>query len=252
MSGYCTVDDVSAVLQDDFAGANPSTSEVKAAIDGQNEWLRRRTRNHWYDSTAGSDADSTNDFLFTSAISATDVRESVPSSPHRQDRQLFSDAVGVRYPVTHAGPYARIRLPHFNVQSLTKLEVRERDGDVTDWVAASDKVAGRGEDYYLHVDGDEFGASYLYIRADSIGGRVDFTDLLTLAYDYGVDGNGSELPDTITRTVALRAAAELVLDDDMQAGIPNDGQLVALESKADSYRKEAERLLGEFTQVPVA
>lgn len=245
MTGYCERDDVRRVLREaSFGGDLGQDPEiVDDAIEGQTDWLQRRTHRHWFDSSAGASQDP----VPTSARPVTDITLDVPSSPHRQDRQLFSSEQGVRYPVTTAGPYAKVRLPHYDVQSLSALEVRDHAGGVTDWVATANKTEGRGEDFYLLTEGDH-DTSYLFIRARNIGPRVDYGDLLTVDYDYGTDG----VPESIRRSTALRAAAELVLDDDAQIGIPDSGQLVQLESKADQYRKKAMELLGPYLETPVA
>jgi len=224
---------------------------LKAAITGASEWLARQTNVHWYDSTADSDSDTDNDFLKTAARSAADVRLDVPSSPHRQDRQLFRDEHGVRYPVTHNGPYARIPLPHRYVDTVTKLLVRDRGGDVKDWVAASDKAQGRGEDYYVAARGQHsYGRTYLYIWASSIGGRTDFNGLLTLEYDYGLDWQDEEWSD-LRRGVAALAAAQSVDDDDVLSQIPDNGQLVGVQTQADNLMAQADRYLGPYMEAPI-
>jgi len=243
MTGYCEVDDVGSVLQSDLAGANPATGEVEDAILGQTNWIRRRTNRHWYDSSG-----STAGLIPTSPRSVSEIRLDVPSGPHAQDRQIRRGESATRYPTTVAGPYAKIRLPHYDVQELTRLEVRDRDGGVTDWVAASDKVAGRGEDYYLGTETDERGTSHLYVRAASIGPRIDYSELLTLAYDYGRDG----VTETVRRAVALRAAAELVIDDEFEAALPNDTPAVNVQTKADQYQSRADELLDPYLEMPIA
>lgn len=244
--GYCEVADVSSVLQDDFPGSNPSTSEVEDAITGFTQWVRAKTNSHWYDSN-----NQPGDLVPTSARSTTGIRLDVPSSPHRQDRQLLHDEQGIRYPVTHAGPYARIRLPHYSVQTLNALEVRDRDGDVTDWTSDPDISSGKGNDYYLHVDGGEIDTSYLYINADSIGPRTDYRDLLTLDYDYGRDAQNKEWQ-TVRRAVATLAAADVALDDDIQAAVPDDGQLVPVNTKSDKMINRAMKQLRPYFAPAVA
>lgn len=255
MPGYCDPSDVADVMQEDAFSASsgsPRLDEVEAAIEGVSDWLRRRASAHWYDSTAGTDSDASNDFLHTSARTASDVRLDVPSSPHRQDRQLVSHRQGVRYPVTHEGPYARIRLPHADVQSITALHVRERGGGTEDWTTATDIQSGRGEDYYLQVDGSsEYGTSYLYVRAASIGGRIDFGGLLTVTYDYGLDW-ATEPWESVRRGVAALSAADLAVDDDVKTAIPSDGQLIPVDTKADRYVKQAMKRLGPYLDTPIA
>jgi hypothetical protein len=240
--GFCDVTDVSAVLQDDFAGANPGTDEVEAAIVGQTQWIRRQTSRHFFDTSGGGTLTP------SGPRSVSGIRLDVPASPHSQDRQITQGETGVRYPVSLAGPYARVRLPHYDVQALTALEVRDADGGVTDWIADPDKTSGRGGDYYLQTANDDIGDSHLYVRASSLGSRVDFTDLLTLAYEYGRD----PIPDTIRRVTALRAAAELVIADEFESALPNDTPAISAQSKADEYRETAENLLEPFHEVPIA
>lgn len=245
MDGYAEVEDVGDVLQDDFAGANPTDAEVEAAIAGLTQWVRRKTRHHFYDS--GGQA---SDLVPTTPRTVDTVQLDVPSSPHPQDRQIHHDEAGIRYPVTRAGRYIRVRLPHYAVGSIESLEVRQRDGSVTDWITAADKQSGRGEDYYLQAEGDEFKRSYLYLNAGSVGPRVDYEDLLTLSYSYGVDQQ-TQSWDSVRRGVATLAAADIVLDDDIQGAIPDDGQLVPVNTKADKLVNRAMKLLGSYISAPI-
>lgn len=244
--GFCEVEDVGAALQDDFAGANPSPAEVEAAIAAQTDWVERKTNTHWYDSAA-----SDSDLVPTSPRSVANIRLDVPSSPHATDRQIHHADRGVRYPVTRAGPYCKLRLPHYGVETLDALRVRDFGGDVTDWAADPAFSAGRGEDYYLETATDERAQSHLFIRASSIGARTDFTDLVTLDYRYGVDA-AEQSWDTVRRATALRAAAELVIDDEFEAAVPNDVGLVNVQTKADQYEQRAENLLQPFMSAPIA
>lgn len=246
MAGFCDPDDVRTALQKAQLGGSVSPEMIEPAIEGASNWFARQTNGHWFDSTAGSDSDSTNDFLHTSAESATTVRLGVPSSPHQQDRQLFSDEHGARYPVTHDGPYARIPLAHLYVDAVTKLEVRDLGGGVEDWVAASDMVEGRGEDYYIQRKGqNSYGRTYLYIRAASIGPRINFGGLLTLAYDYGLDWQTEQWND-VKRGIANLAAAEAVDDDNVLAQIPDNGQLIGVQTQHENLLQAANRNLDPY------
>ncbi len=138
-TGFCETEDVREALQETDLSGSTNESIVTSAITAVSRWFSRATNGHWYDSTASS-----SDLVDATHATASDVRLDVPSSPHRQDRQLFQHETGVRYPVTRNGPYAKIQLPHPYVTSVTVLEVRGRGGDVEDWVAASDKQEGRG------------------------------------------------------------------------------------------------------------
>lgn len=248
VEGFCETDDVADALQEDsnFPGS-PTTSEVEAAIEPISDWFARETNGYWYDS--GGQA---SDLVPTSATSVTHVRKDVPSSPHRQDRQLLVSEQGIRYPTTRNGPYARIQLPHRYVTSLDALNVRDRDGGVTDWVADSDIDSGRGNDYYLQQRGQQsYGRTYLYVRASTIGPRTDFGELLDIDYTYGLDAQTTEWTD-VRRGIAHLAAAGLLIDDDVQAAIPDDGQLVPVETAADEHTNDAMRLLGGYLDAPIA
>lgn len=248
--GYCESEDVRTALQESSAsfGEGPlGTDIVKDAIIGISQWFARDLNAHWYD--AGS---TLSDPVASSARTATDVRLDVPSSPHRQDRQLFREEMGVRYPTTRNGPYARIPLPHRHVQTLTKLEVRDRGGGVEDWVAASDKVEGRGEDYYVQARGqNSYGRTYLYVRGDSIGPRVDYGGLLTAEYDYGLDWSTTKWED-VRRGIAQLAAADVVSDDDVLSAIPDDGQLIGIDTQVQQLVDRAMRKLEPYMEAPVA
>lgn len=240
MPGYCETDDVRQALQERELSAELNTTFVTAAIEGENEWLRRKTNRHWFDSS-----DTTGE-LFTSALSQSMELQDVPSSPHPQGNQLPRADTDTRYPRTVSGGYAKIVLDRRNVQSITQLDVRTGRRDWTDWVAASDKTEGKGDDYYLRVN-PTTGVSELYVSV--VGLSVDsWDDAVEVSYEWGVDG----IPETIRRAVALRAGASLVMDDDAQVGIPNDGQLVSVQTKADKMQSEADRLLKSYTSTPIA
>lgn len=244
--GYCEPDDVRHVLQEsEFSGAlDEDPLIVEQAITSQSETTREFTDRHWYDPDAESDA-----VVATEPLSAVEMRLDVPSSPHPQDRQLFVHE-RERYPVTTDGPYARIRLPHCEVESLTALRVRDHSGDVTDWAEDSSHDEGRGEDYYLATptDGGKAGRSYLYIRAASLPVVTNYRGLLTVEYDYGRDA----IPDSVRRATAFLAAHELVIDDDANIGIPDNGQLVNVQTKADQFKDRALTLLDPYLSGAVA
>lgn len=230
MDGFCDPADVRKALQELELGGKTNTSMVEAAIGAVSDWFGRRTNGHWYDSSGTSSP-----LVATVSASASSVRLDVPSSPHPQDNQVHRSRADVRYPVTTNGPYAKIPLPHRYVDTVTTLNVRDRDGDVTDWVASSDKAAGRGEDYYVQRHGqDSYGQTYLYIRAASIGARQNYDGLLTLEYDYGLDAVDEDWQD-VRRGIAHLAAAQVVLDDNVLAQIPDNGQLVGVDTQRDAH-----------------
>lgn len=241
MTGFCTTADVRRALQKRDLSGPTEPQIVEAAIEGASTWFARATNGHWFDTSGASGAP-----LSDSVATAQHVRLDVPSSPHRQDRQLLSDRQGQRYPVTHDGPYAEIRLPHLHVQTINALEVRDRDGGVTDWVADSDYVQGRGEDYYVQRRGqDSYGRTYLYVRSSTIGPRVDFGGLLTLDYDYGLDYQ-TEAWDDVRNGVAHLAAADVVDDDNVLAQIPDQGQLVGVQTQHENLLNVAQKRLNPY------
>ncbi len=250
MTAFCEYSDVrEALLERSLSGAldETNTDTVETTIESVSDWFARKTNGHWFDATAG-----TEDLIDSSVASASNVRLDVPSSPHRQDRQLLIGEQGARYPVTHNGPYAKVSLPHRYVQSVTALQVRDTGGDVEDWVAAQDKAEGRGEDYYVEHPGQQsYGKTYLYIRASSIGGRVDFGGLLTLDYEYGLDGQDTSWQD-VRRGVALASAAELVVEDNVLTAIPDDGQLVGVDTQRQQLVDDASDKLEPYFEVAVA
>lgn len=225
--GYCEPEDVRTALQETSLSGPTSASIIKDDIHGVSAWLRKESGAHWYDS-GGATADT----VPTSAQSASTVRLNVPSSPHAQRDQIHSHERGVRYPVTQDGPYARIALPHHFAGPLETLEIRDRAGDTEDWVSSSDYQEGKGEDYYVQVEDQErYGESYLYVRAATIGARRDFDGLVTAGYLYGLDAADKSWQD-VRRGVALLTAAQVVVDDDVLTSIPDDGQLVGVDTQA--------------------
>jgi hypothetical protein len=247
MTGYCEATDVERALQErDLSGA-VAPSRVRPAIEGISDWLRRRSGQHWYDSAAQD-----SDLVDTTARSVSDVRLDVPSGPHASDRQIHRHEQGVRYPVTHAGPYCKVPLPRAHVQGIDTLLVRERGGGVEDWTAASDKVEGRGEDYYVLTDGEShYGRSYLYVRAASIGSRTDFEELLTVDLSFGLDAQDESWRD-VRRGVALLAGAQVVVDDDVLTAIPDNGQLVGVDTQRQQLLDDGLDALGPYLRSPIA
>lgn len=242
--GFCEAADVRKALQDRDLDGPTAPEFVEPAIAKISDWLARQGNRHWYDSTG-----SPSDTVPTTAATAMDVRLTVPSSPHSQRDQLFSDS-DARYPVTTAGPYARIPLPHGYVQELTTLEVRDRGGGVEDWTATADKVQGRGEDYYVASEGrDSYGRTYLYIRGRSIGPRYDFGQLLTAAYDHGLDADAESWQD-VRRGVAQVAAAELVIEDDVITAIPDSGQLTGVDTQRQQLLDDGRKALKPYLTPP--
>lgn len=244
MSGFCETEDVRKALQkasSSFGSGSLATDIVESAIEGASNWFARASNSHWYDSGAAA-----GDLIDTSVASASGVQLDVPSSPHAQDRQQISHRRSARYPVTVAGPYAEIPLPHLHVSNLTKLEVRERGGETTDWVADSSRTSGTGNDYYIQQRGqNSYGRTYLYIHARGIGARTNFDRLLTLEYDYGLDWATEEWND-VRQGIANLAAVSVVDDDNVLAQIPDNGQLIGVDTQHQNLLDAASRRLDPY------
>jgi hypothetical protein len=245
-TGFCEPSDVRQALQETDLSGSTNESIVTSAITAVSQWFARATNGHWYDSTASS-----NDLVDSASVSASAVRLDVPSSPHRQDRQLFTSETGFRYPVTKNGPYALIPLPHPYVSSVTSLEVRGRGGGVEDWTTASDKEEGRGEDYYVARKGQQsYGRTYLYIRAASISPRVDYGGLITASYSYGL--NWAENPwDDVRRGIANLCAAEVMDDDSVLSQIPQNARIAGVDTQHQNLVDTASRFLDPYLKMAV-
>lgn len=231
---YCEVEDVKEALQEadsniDGTDGPLQTDYVEAAIFGASRWLRTTASAHWYDSNAAA-----SDLISTSAATTAGRTLSVPSAAHPPRGQLrHTDKTGgpTRYPTTHAGPYCKVTLPVNQVESIDTLNVRDRGGDETDWVADSDFTEGRGDDYYLDTDGGARGRSYLYIHAGTLGSRVHYDDVLRVDLSYGRDWDSNPWDD-VRRGVAALAAAQLITDDDVLTQLPDQGALIGLDTQA--------------------
>lgn len=266
---YCTVPDVRRALQetiDEFDSgswgeANHQT--VVDAIKAQEDWLDKEIDAHWYES-GGIDEDS---------------EDVIPSSPKTRDDELniptTSVVVAGRQPDPELwnGWYTRVKLPRKYVQSVDALHVRMPDGyeDWTSTMSGGTYPTDLGEDYMLRVN--NYGVSYIYLntyhfltdRAKKILDNV--SNYQTNRYDrrrlsgveeqwtvdtwanavyaevtYGQDG----IPATIRRATAFRAATELLMDDQANLGIPENSQLVSVESKKQAMEKKAKELLRPY------
>lgn len=72
---------------------------------------------------------------------------------------------------------------------------------------------------------------------------ANYDHAVRVTYDYG----RSELPQTVRRAVAMKTAAELLAPDDEAAlGIPENANLVAVESKVQALERQAEEKLEAY------
>ncbi|MFD1512459.1 hypothetical protein [Halomarina rubra] len=239
--GYCTPEDVRKVLQENLLSGEINPDIVRASILGQTEWVQERTHRHWFEASEAS----TEEVLAASPRTHFEDVLSIPSSAHAQHSQLPHRRER-RYPRQMSGSYTRVRLTRRDVVDVTELLIGSSGGAFVDWT--SKRTEGRGEDYYLQVDAST-GATDLYLDTRSLAPLRNYDDAVIATYDYGIDG----VPHTVRRGVALRSAAQLVLDDDAEVGIPDSGQLVSLESKAQAMERQADELLSiHLTTTPIA
>jgi len=232
--GFCETTDVQEALQEasaNFGVDELSTANVEAAIVTASDWFARTINTHFYDSNAAS-----GDLISTTSATASEILLSVPAGPHAQRGQLFNDE-NVLYPRTFGGNYTRVKIPFRHVESIDTLNVRDAAGDWTDWT--TEKTQGYGEDFYLQdVGQDSYGRSYLYLHAGELGAHNHFEDVLRVDISYGLDWD-DEPWDDVRRGIAQLAAAELVVNDDVLASVPDDGQLINVQTEAEQYVTKA-------------
>ncbi|ELY96760.1 hypothetical protein C482_15336 [Natrialba chahannaoensis JCM 10990] len=238
--GYCTVEDVNRVIHEsDFTGGLESADNqaVVDAITGLTEWLHEEHDRHWYDPD-GTDEDD-HDLIPTEPKTHQEDEHDIPSIPHAGPQQMqVAASHQVRYPVRHAGPYTRVQVSRRDIVEITELLVRDRSGDVTDWVEKHEE--GRGQDYYLNSD-DSSGITYLYLHTGTLPNLRDYGNAVIVSYDWGIEG----LSSTVRRAVAQLAAAELLASsDEAGLGIPENANLQATESKVQAMERQAKEKLG--------
>jgi len=235
--GYCSPEDVRDALQEANLSGPLNEAITEAHILGESEWIQEDTNRHWYDPDA---ADS--DLVGNSPLTFSEDELDIDASPHSGSAQLFrSDSGGwaePRYPVRHAGPYTAVRPQRRDVREVTELLVRDATGEFEDWVASSEYQEGRGEDYYLQVD-DATGQTRLYLDIGQLPRLADYDAAVVASYEYGVD----ELPGTVRQATASLAGAAMLREDGQTAGVPDDGQLVNLATRADELYERGMRLL---------
>lgn len=243
--GYCTVEDVRQALQEADSrfgdrGAFDSAF-VKAAILAESERIQETTNRHWYAPDGLETDDGDDPIAATEPLTHDHDEQDIPAGPHSDHVQRFRSrrsSGATRQPQRFGGPYTRVMLQRRDVRELTELLIRQQTGSVTDWVGRSDRDAGRGEDYYLQVD-DATGITHLYLHTGSLPALSDYEQAVVASYEYGVD----EVPTTVRQATASFAGAHLLRDDESAIGIPDDGQLVNIDTKADKLQQRGERLL---------
>lgn len=233
-TGYCTHEDVRRALQETdiaFDDAELSGEYVTDAITAQTDWVDETIKRHWYDPDGLEE----------------DTEGLIPSEPRtREDEEdiktrsaFVVDDDGPEPKPSHA-TYTRIRLARRDVGDIRSLYVLNGDGEYVDWVEDNDIESGRFGDYYVQVNNE--GWSELYLDIDQLDDLDSYSRAVYVEYDYGHEG----LPKTLRRGIALRAGADLIRDDESAVGIPDSGQLVELDTKADAMESRAEEYLDTY------
>lgn len=272
-TGYCTVDDVRRVFQEaDLTGAiSEDPQMVVDAITGLTEPVEKATRRHWYMSTAPSednqnlidtDPNTRNDEHdlsthggFVHGASELDRHRHRANSdalleagprydrrrrgfrrPKRELRIAFGGPMALEPPVDETVPaYTRITLNRKDVTAVNELSVVNEAGGYDDWTV--DKTGGvgnqnRGEDYWVRINNG--GRAELYLDVHAMDDQIpSFSNAVYLEIDYGHEG----IPGNVRRGVAFLAASELIVDDEAVAQIPDQGQLVNVETKAERWER---------------
>lgn len=259
MTGYCSVEDVERVLQEADITARLDTSTVVDAITAQTEWVEMNTRRHWF--VEGGAEDDSEDVVFTSGKSRDDehdirttgasvigsaddrVNTIPPSLPGGRDRGRRPDPrIKIEFGNRHdedIPTYTRIRLERKDVTALNALYVADEDGQYVDWTEEAEGGVGndhRGEDWWVRINNRGVAELYLDIHTmDEFGMPPSFSNAVYVDIDYGLN----ELPQGVRRGVALLAAAQLVQDDELNVSMPDQGQLVNVETKSEAYERWA-------------
>jgi len=239
-TGYCTVEDVRRALRkNDLPGdATQDRDIVIDAIKGTTQWLQKTTDCHFYES--GGISEDSDNLVPTAVKSRGPEAHDIPSTPH-PGHTVMRRSGNNRYAHKTHGPYCRVGpLEKRDADELTKLEIRDNAGDFTDWVADSGYSAG--DDYELFVEpGSAPSRSYINIRATALPAMELYNDAVRASYDYGEN----ELPGTVRRAVAFKAAGELA--DDPAFDIPDTVQVQSVESLTDMFDRKAEEKLEPYT-----
>lgn len=275
-TGYCTVDDVRRVMQEteitfgEGALGEDNNQIVADAIASLSDPVERATRRHWY-VEGGVDEDD-HDLIPTSPRTRDDehdipthggfvhgsserkrfryrknsdaLLESDPRTDRRR-RELRRDpkreiriATG-EYQDSYRDDrpaYTRITLERKDVEAVNELHVINGDGAFDDWTEEKEGGVGnleRGKDYWVRIN--NLGVTELYLDVHAIDDDIaSLSNAVYIDIDYGHEG----LPANVRRGVALLAASELVLDDELVTGIPDDGQLINVETKAERWARQ--------------
>lgn len=281
-AGYCTVDDVRRVLQETELSFNEGalgengSQLVVDAIAGLTEFIDSKAKKHWYVTgglsndtegvvpTAAKSRDDEEDLTTHGAtVDGADVPEfhlsensdALLESPPRGHHEYFNEdryaepkqnlrlAFGKRHDES-VPAYTPIQLARKDVSAVNELMVVNADGGFDDWTGP-DYSGGvgnsfRGDDWWVRVNNR--GVSQLYLNIHAMDDDLaSLSKAVYVDFDYG----DSELTMTVRRGVAYLAAADLVVNDEFRTALPDDGQLINVETKSDHWERRGKELLSE-------
>lgn len=279
-TGYCTVSDVRRVLQDAQLPGDLASNNARIVQDAITSWsdqLETWTHKHWYDS--GGTIDDPEGVLPTSPLTRNDehdlptsgaevdqmgeepdywnansdaLLESGPERYRYYDRDVdkrgrLRIAFGEFHPGSHpentTPAYTRIRLNRKDVSAVSELMVVNESGGFDDWL--QDKTGGignqyRGEDWWVRINNR--GVAELYLDVQQMGEEIaSLASAVYVEFSFGED----EIPMSVRRGVAMLAASQVVIDEEYLSGMPEQGQLVQVETKSEKWERTGYRLLGE-------
>lgn len=276
--GYCTVADVRRVMQENTQGfeAEFGGSDVQMAVDaivGLSDDLEKTTHKHWY--VPGGITEDTEDVVSTDPLSRDDEHDlrtwaayvdetgEAPRKYNPNSDALLESAPNT-WPADRAvdvkeriklsfgdldedgrPAYTRIQLERKDVVEITELMVVNTDGGFDDWTGAGyDGGVGnsfRGDDWWVRVNNR--GISQLNLDVHAIDDDpASLANAVYIAFDYGQDS----LPKGVRRGVAFLAAADLVVDDEFLAGLPDNGGIINPETKAERWERRGKELLSNY------
>lgn len=279
--GYCTVEDVRRVLQEADLGQALQADNHQIAVDaitGLSEWLEKATRKHWY--VSGGITEDGEGIVPTDVFTRDDEHD-IPSHgatvhgasdrehyrfaknsdalleagprhdrrrrhydrPKQEIRIAFGRPDALEWPVDENIPaYTRIRLARKDVSAVNTLNVVNESGGFDDWTSGTYTGgvgnANRGDDWWVRENNR--GVSELYLNVHAMDdGIASFSSAVYVDIDYGE----ADLPKGVRRGVAQLAASELITDDEFQTSIPDQGQLVNVETKGQNWERRGLRKL---------
>jgi len=281
--GYCTVEDVRRVMQENTTGwendnlADDNFQMVVDAIAGLTDWIDTKTKRHWYVeggldedtqnliATAPRTRDDEHDFTTTAAtVDGQDVppfrlsanSDALLETPPRGHHDYFDEdryaepkrnlrvSFGEYHPREDGPAYTPIEFDRKDVSEVTELLVANADGSLDDWTGPDYTggigVENSGEDWWVRVNNR--GVTQLYLDINALDDDLaSLSKAVYVTFAYGND----DLTMTVRRGVAHLAAAILVVDDEFQAGLPDQGGLINVETKAERWERKGLELLSE-------